>query len=513
MSETVSIRPGVGMLGLFPHMRYKPWYALGELVDNSLQSYLSNRDRLRDVEGPDYRLKVEITLSRTEGGLIEIRDNAAGISMADWPRAFLVAEPPSDATGLSQFGVGMKAACCWFAKEWALHTTHLGEDHIRSVVFNVPEIIAARNEELAASDDPTDWRSHFTTLRLWNLHRVPQTRTIGKMREYLGAIYRQFLRNEDIELLFNGEPVGFTEPRILVAPRWDTPEAEPVVWRKDVDIRLESGRRVTGFVGIRERGSTSDAGLALFYRRKVVTGAGDESYRPTEVFGQGNTFAAQRVFGELNMDDFSVTYTKDAIVWYDEEDEFLELLRLNLNDGDVPLLRQAANFRARTTPAPDDRVGGMMERTDRLLRDAPDLDHLDEDECGSAEPVTEPTTHHDAEPPAPSVFDDREVQIHVDGSAWVVQLRLVADESMTAWLSSVRDPQSVQNRVTITVNQAHPFMRAFCEAPSQDLEPVWRVAIALGLGQEIARSSGVSQAGVVTLKVNALLRSVLSKQG
>ena len=31
------------------------------------------------------------------------------------------------------------------------------------------------------------------------------------------------------------------------------------------------------------------------------------------------------------MDDFNVTYTKDALVWYDEEDEFLELLRAELD--------------------------------------------------------------------------------------------------------------------------------------------------------------------------------------
>src|SRR4051794_17681323 len=200
------------MLGLFQHMKYKPWYALGELVDNSLQSYISNRDRLRDVEGHDYRLKVDVTLSKEDGGTIHIRDNAAGISVADWPRAFLVAEPPSDASGLSQFGIGMKAACCWFADEWSLRTSHLGEHAIRAVTFDVPQIIAARDDELSVYEEPTDWRSHFTELRMWNLHRVPQTKTIGKMRSYLGAIYRQFLRNDDIILTFNGEPVDYAEP-------------------------------------------------------------------------------------------------------------------------------------------------------------------------------------------------------------------------------------------------------------------------------------------------------------
>lgn len=518
MSDAVSIRPGVGMLGLFQHMKYRPWYALGELVDNSLQSFLSNRDRLRDTEGSNYRLQVDVVLAKEDGGRIEIRDNAAGISAAEWPRAFLVAEPPSDATGLSQFGIGMKAACCWFANEWSLRTTHLSETTVRSVTFDVPKIIAARDDTLAVREEPTDWRSHFTELQMWNLHRIPQTRTISKMRGYLGAIYRQFLRNEDIHLTFNGDLVDYQEPRILVAPRWDADAGAPAVtWRKDVDLRLESGRRVSGFVGIRETGSTSEAGLALFYRRKVVTGAGDESYRPPEIFGQGNTFASQRVFGELNMDDFNVTYTKDAIVWYDEEEELLELLREHLNEGELPILRQANNYRSRVVAPPNmNSAENVVNRTGDLLKDAGDLTSVVDDAAGEgdvieADPETSGKTRGD-EVSMSELFADRDVEISYAGSTWLVKLRLIADESQSKWLTATRDPGTVHDVVTVAVNQAHPFMRAFCEAPGQELEPVWRVAIAVGLGQEIARQSGVKNAGIVTQKVNSLLRDVLAKQ-
>src|SRR4051794_39934375 len=143
----ISIRPGVGMLGLFPHMKYQPWYALGELVDNAIQSYLTNKADLREVD-PDYHLTVSIDIGRSDGGSITVTDNAAGIAAKDWERAFKVAEPPSDATGLSQFGVGMKAACCWFAKEWSVRTTALGEDVVRSVSFDVPAIVESRDETL-----------------------------------------------------------------------------------------------------------------------------------------------------------------------------------------------------------------------------------------------------------------------------------------------------------------------------------------------------------------------------
>lgn len=513
-ADAVSIRPGVGMLGLFPHMKYKPWYALGELVDNGLQSYLANRDRLEAIEGPDFRLRIDIVLSKDDGGLITIRDNAAGIATSDWWRAFLVAEPPSDATGLSQFGIGMKAACCWFAKEWSLRTTHLGEAISRSVVFNVPEIVASRDEALQVHVEPVSVDSHFTELKMWNLNRVPQARTISKMRTYLGAIYRQFLREGQVVLTFNGEPVEYQEPKVLVAPRWDAYEDGPREWRKDIDLRLESGRRVTGFVALRDTGSTADAGLALFYRNKVVTGAGDEAYRPPDLFGAGNSFRSQRVFGELHMDDFSVTYTKDSIFWYDEEEDFIDLLREHLNEEPLPLLRQADNWRSRQVgPGPKEVAQAVVDRTGALLKKVKDVQAV------TAEAPTElpldvvgPASDGTAGSTSTLLAEDREIQMNFSGTAWTVKLRLVADDAVQEWLSAVRDPESVQPRVTITVNQAHPFMRAFCEAPGQDLEPVWRVAIALGLGQELARVGGAKMPGMVTQKVNAILRAILAKQ-
>ena len=119
-----------------------------------------------------------------------------------------------------------------------------------------------------------------------------------------------------------------------------------------MDIRLDSGRRVTGFVAIRETGDAKQAGLALFYRSKVVTGSGEEIYKPVEIFQGGNSFQSQRIFGELHMDDFNVTYTKDALVWYDEEEEFVEALRAELDAEPWPLIKQAKEHRKRDPEQP-----------------------------------------------------------------------------------------------------------------------------------------------------------------
>ena len=521
LNDAVSIRPGVGMLGLFPHMKYQPWYALGELVDNGIQSYLSNRDRLRDAEGHDYRLRIEIEINRDQGGSIVVRDNAAGIAHGDWHRAFLVGEPPPDSSGLSQFGVGMKAACCWFAKNWTLRTTYLGEEVVRSVAFDIPEIVASRSETLDVFEESTDWRTHFTELRMTNLYRAPQKRTLGKIKEYLGGIYRQFLRNGDIEILFNGEPITFAEPPVLEAPLWSDRDGAVITWRKEVDLRLESGRHITGFVAIRETGSTSHAGLALFYRNKVVTGAGDDTYRPEEIFGRSNSFRSQRVFGEMHMDDFNVTYTKDALVWYDEEEEFIALLRTQIDEQPIPILKQAENHRTRQVSLAPVEVAGTIVRSivsafsgqrsaDAGVLTIPATIPLITTDDASA---VDSDGNSVSVPSADEQLQiDQDMELDVKGDIWKVALRLVSDEGNLNWLTVLPDQEGNDRRLSLTVNQAHPFMRAFCELPGQELEPVWRVAIALGLAQELARRGGAKMPGLVTSNVNELLRNVLSKK-
>ena len=501
------------MLNLFPHMKYQPWYALGELVDNAIQSYVANRDALRDIDGGEYQLRIEIEIDKTDTGTIVVRDNAAGISGADWPRAFRVADPPADQSGLSQFGVGMKAACCWFAKRWSVRSTNLGERTTRFVEFDVPAIVESRDETLVVQETKEEARVHFTEVRMEGLYRVPQTKTLGKIKEYLGGIYRQFIRNGDVLISFNGEPLSFDEPQVLEAPIWRDAESESVSWRKEIDLRLSSGRRVRGFVGVREKGSTAHAGLALFYRNKVVTGAGEEVYRPEVIFGRSNSFRSQRVFGEMHMDDFNVTYTKDALVWYDEEDEFIAELKQVLDLEPLTILKQAENYRSRTVaPAPPDVAESLLDDIVRSFEGP-----IDTNQSGHIVVELLPTEDesdgevNEGTSPSETIEADRELKMDVGGKTWKVSFQLVADEANNDWVS-VTEHGGVESAVTIKVNQAHPFMRAYCELPGDQLEPVWRVAIALGLGQALARQGGAKLPGLVTKNANALLRNYLASK-
>ena len=103
--EQVTIRPGIGLYALFPSLRYSPWVALGEMVDNSIQSYQEHKQELIDLHGPEYKLRIEINYSGGDNPTIQLIDNAAGIYTKDIERAFTPAMPPANKKGISQYGI------------------------------------------------------------------------------------------------------------------------------------------------------------------------------------------------------------------------------------------------------------------------------------------------------------------------------------------------------------------------------------------------------------------------
>jgi len=145
--SSVNIRPGVNVLSVLPHLNYKSWFALAEFVDNSIQSSINNKKALKAADGARYKLRVDIDFD-VAGNMIAIKDNAAGIASADYQRAFRPAEIPPNASGLSEFGMGMKSAACWFAPNWSVRSSALGENIERTVIFDIDEIVHDRIEEL-----------------------------------------------------------------------------------------------------------------------------------------------------------------------------------------------------------------------------------------------------------------------------------------------------------------------------------------------------------------------------
>ena len=505
--DAVSILPGVSILSILRHLNYKAWFALAEFVDNAIQSYKISETELDALEGPDFKLKVNINIESSSPARISIRDNAAGISFAEFPRAFRPAAMPEDKTGLSEFGMGMKSAACWFAPKWAVRTTAIGEPVERTVRFDVNKIVHDEIEELQIEEVGIDPDIHFTEVVLEGLHHIPRNNTVRKIKDHLVDIYRVFLREGLLELYYNDEPLTYEEPPILYAPLATEPGSPARRWRKGIDFDFGDGLSVSGFAALMDPGHYPKSGFALFRRGRLIQGSGDEGYRPAAIFGRTRgSYRALRLFGELHLGGFEVSHTKDGFRWDENEEPFLELLSEHLNGGDVPILRQADTYRTRA--AHDDRKKAAEEAVDNTVA------AMRRNIVEVLRQIADKPPAETQEVPLPEALQlvSRELSIRFRDQDWVVRVELTDDPSEGQWLA-VSNQSSIDGRpemIEIRLSMAHPFMVRFAQTDPEEIEALLRVGAGLALSEKLARRAGHRYTGTIRRNLNDILREALS---
>ncbi|MFJ3450465.1 ATP-binding protein [Pseudomonas sichuanensis] len=520
-SVKVGIRPEVTMLSVLQHLNYKAWYAMAEFIDNAIQSFETNRSSLEKFHEKELKLKIHINIDAAEPGRIVITDNAAGISEYDFPRAFRTAQPPSDRSGLSEFGMGMKSAACWFAKNWSVRTKALNETVERTINFDIQSIVDHRLENLSPTEQKATRESHYTVVTLWNLHHIPQGRTVGKIRAHLASIYRVYLRKGNLEIIFNGEPLEYTSPAILNSipftsagsPTKDE-DAKPVSWQKEIAFDFGKGQKVKGFAALRETGSTPLAGFALFRRNRLIEGSHDETYRPSQIFKQTNSYPYQRLFGELHLEGFDVSHTKDGFRWEEHEDIFLEFLKAELESSPLNLLLQAESYRsipnkrtieAQAIAATNSVASYIENHVAPYIVDA----RLNPSEP-SPLPSELPSNQLDA--------SERVIEVHDGRYLWVILLKTTIDPACEDWLSVAKNEKEDDNfnrirRLTIELSLAHPFSTQFLGPRHENIELYLRISTAVCVSLVLAEDMTGAAPETFLFNFNQLIRGALAHSG
>ena len=106
-----------GFLNIIKNMDNRPHYAIGEFIDNSIQSFEQNKELLEATSG--YKPWVKINVREST---ITVEDNCGGISKSDEERAFSLAKSNPDKKGIGTYGMGMKISACWFTDTWIVES-------------------------------------------------------------------------------------------------------------------------------------------------------------------------------------------------------------------------------------------------------------------------------------------------------------------------------------------------------------------------------------------------------
>ena len=335
----ISIGPEI--ISSYKRLSYTGWHALAEFVDNSIQSYVNNSDRLDRLSSKSARpLTVRISYAQANGGKLTIRDNAMGMSGRELTNALRIGRPPDDTSGLSEFGMGLKTAACWFGNRWQVRTKKLGSRRGHSILFNVDEI-ASGNLDLHHTTFSAATKEHYTIVEIANLNRLLHGAGISKIKRFLSSMYRIKLRQKTLALFFNSEKLKWVSPI------------------DDGNVHVSQGQEcydpfafhinkkaVSGWIAILEKGSRANAGLTIIRRGRVIKGW-PEPWRPQTIYGQlegSNDLVNQRLVGEVNLDAFGVSHTKDDILWEGNEEMLLER---KLAEVSEPFVAIARSYRRR----------------------------------------------------------------------------------------------------------------------------------------------------------------------
>lgn len=353
-NNKVSIATKPLVYSAFRYIENKVWNALAEYIDNAIQSFKDHSELLKELN-PNGKLRVDINID-IDHDIITITDNAFGISDENYDRAFELANIPLDRKGLNEFGMGMKVSSIWLSDLWTVCTKAYGETFTKTLVFDIHEVTNNQELELPVSLETANVNEHYTIVTLTKLSQnKPRSRQIAYVKKHLASIYSKYIRDGLLDLVVNDELLKDTQLQCLVAPYYKTPDDENKSWIRNINFEApkydECGNQIgvyyaKGFIGILERMSTSvDNGFLLFRRGRVIGSSYDEKYRPKILCGEEGSPRYKRIYGELELEGFDVSFTKSSFQDDDEFSAFIEILRDDIiKDKSLDLFGQAQNY-------------------------------------------------------------------------------------------------------------------------------------------------------------------------
>ncbi len=432
-----------GVVLSYRRLAYTHWHALAEFVDNSTQAYFDNKVALdKRLAGEGETLEVRITYDRNVDEL-RITDNSIGMSYVELERALKIGMPPPNTSGRSQYGMGMKTAACWLGEAWEIVTKKLGDDVEHRVFVDVSKV--------AAGDNALDYRfirkpkeAHYTYITITKIHTKIFARTIGKINDFLRSMYRVDLRDGNLRLWFQDQELTWEDETIFL----EKPDGSQYKRSFEFDVY---GKSVHGWFGILGEGrrGRGNAGFSILRRGRVVRGH-PAAWRPEDIFGVGgsNDLINQRLVGEIHLNEFSVSHTKDDIQWENDEEEKVEAKLKDECADFTAFIRASGNKKGRDTRGPT--PVEVQTATDELREEMQSKEFVDSITIDDA-PPPEVVAAANAQLVAKTAKRDPNLTLRI--GEYICEIFISDDYS-------VNDPYYVheitKESMVVVVNQNHP---------------------------------------------------------
>ena len=324
MKNITKMTFGHQLVSTYKRLNYSLWHALSEFLDNSTQAAENFKKQLSIAfknEKEFLKIKIDINYEKKT---ISISDNAIGMDEDELKNSLKNGRPTNLSKGRSKYGLGLKTASFWLGKEWSVTTTKLGSG--KKLTCHVSEKkIAVGNDNIEIISENVSKKEHGTSVKISSLNRRLSSKTEALVREFLGAMFRFDIRDKKLALYLNNTVVRTPDD-------WVFAKISGANLAKEKITTKINGKKVSGWIGVLEKGQGTSGrkfgGFSLFKHGRQIRGFPD-AWKPASIFGGvagegANGTLAQRLCGEIILNDFDVTHTKDNFNWQDNEEELIE---------------------------------------------------------------------------------------------------------------------------------------------------------------------------------------------
>lgn len=455
--QKVGIEIGQNVYSTFEAQANTVSHVLAEFIDNAIQSFRDHKEELC-AHNKGYQLHVDILIdwgfdTEARAKRFIIRDNAAGIYADRYVDAFKPANPQVrliSSDSLNEFGMGLKTAACWLGNEWSVSTKALGEDEERKLTFNLEEVTKNNLLELPVISTPKNKGEHYTIIEITDVTlNAPQRKSFNKIKEELASIYRQFLRSGELCLSICGEDVKFKESEILNAPFVNTPDADPIHWKKNIDFRFGK-YRAKGFIALLKTMSSTQNRIVLLRRGRVILGADtDGHYYSKDISGQSGSPRDKRIFGELELEGFDVTFNKNGLRDKENLEALFKALVSEIHSRDFDLVSQAQNYRE----------DELRKAVNKLVKKHESHSRTDKQPIKIEVRLQTPKTKG-TQPKDENILNTYKDSYLIDGVMYTLNVTFVHDSHISDlfWLDISKSDEQI---LICNINIAHPYFKHF----------------------------------------------------
>src|SRR2546426_534630 len=321
MGKRVSVVPSTKLIQVIGATGYNLPEALGELVDNAIDSHRRHRQLPKLLQ-----VAVEFT---QRGGVKRtiVRDEAGGMTDKELQRAMVIADSDKAGEDIGWAGIGMKSAASSLADHFEVVTVPVGRKKGYRIDFDTKAFAKKGVWEVEIEEIEPPFR-HGTEVTLIEprIFYASQDRIVaGKFAQ----LFQHFIREGELSITINGNLVRPGEPEVFERSR------------VPIDFKVTNGWRVSGWVGLLKKSSQRNRyGFQLVRHRRVM--------REYEKIGFNPHPAAARIYGELHLDEFPTNYHKTDFIR--GTDEWVEMEK-RLADLLVPVKRQSVRLAHKETKA------------------------------------------------------------------------------------------------------------------------------------------------------------------